>query len=103
MLSIPTHKTKSEHERLVYLAEEYEKKGYQVNLYPTDANLPESLRGFVVGLVAEAKGELVVADVRNREHLTRNGAEDLRALARKLEMLPNSRFDLVVFNPSLSK
>lgn len=101
MRSVPTNKTVSEHQRLMYLAEEYEKKGYQVSLYPTDARLPESLQGFCVGLVAEAaNGELIVADVRTREHLTRNGVEDLRTLAHKVEMLPNSYFDLVVVNPS---
>ena len=103
MLPIPPHKTSSEHQRLMYLAKEYQKRGYQVSVYPTDECLPELLQGFSVGLIATAEGKLVVADVRNREHLTLNGAADLRALARRVEMLPNSYFDLVVTNPRSSQ
>lgn len=94
-LSVSTHKTLSEHQRLVYLAEEYKKRGYRVSLYPTDEFLPESLHGFSVGLIAEAHGELVVGDVRTREHLTLNGSKDLRAIARQVAKIPNSYFDLV--------
>lgn len=85
----------------MYLAQEYQKKGYKVYLYPTDEVLPDVLQGHIVGLIAEGNGQLVVADVRNRQHLTLEGAADLRTLARKVEALPNSYFDLVVFNPKV--
>ncbi|MEM9003910.1 MAG: hypothetical protein AAGE59_10330 [Cyanobacteria bacterium P01_F01_bin.86] len=100
MLPVPTHKALSEHQRLMYMAKEYERRGYRVSLYPTDEVLPESLQGFLVGLIAESNDKLVVGDVRTREHLTLNGAKDLRAIARRVEKIPNSYFDLVVTNPA---
>ena len=100
MLPVESHKVLSEHQRLMYMAEEYKRRGYEVSLYPTDELLPKALHGFSVGLVAKASGSLVVGDVRNRKQLTLNGPKDLRAIARQVEKIPNSYFDLVVTNPA---
>lgn len=100
MLPVENHRALSAHQRLMYMAEEYKRRGYDVSVYPTDELLPDALHGFAVGLVARASGSLVIGDVRNREQLTLNGAKDLRAIARQVETIPNSYFDLVVTNPT---
>ena len=86
----------TEHQRLVLLAEEYRRRGYQVTVYPSKDLLPDSLRRFFVGLIAKAGEELILADVRIRENLTIGGAFDLKAIAQNVEALPNVTYELIV-------
>ncbi|MEO1297990.1 MAG: hypothetical protein AAFW75_19855 [Cyanobacteria bacterium J06636_16] len=86
----------TEHQRLVLLAEEYRRRGYQVALYPSKDLLPESLRRFFVGLIAEAGEQIILADVRIRENLTMGGEFDLSAIAEQVEALPNATYELIV-------
>lgn len=91
--------TPLEHRRLLRLAREYDRAGYDVQLYPPDEALPESLQGCAIALVAKGEHETLVADVRSRPNLTLNGAADLRKLVEKVELIPGWRFNLVVTNP----
>ena len=91
--------TPLEHRRLLRLAREYRRAGYEVMLYPADTDLPQVLHGCSIGLVAKSNAEVVVADVRSRHNLTLNGAADLRQLAEKVKTLPGWEFNLVVTNP----
>lgn len=92
-------KTPLEHRRLLRLAREYRRDGYDVTLYPVDEDLPEVLQGCSVGLVARSGDDVVVADTRSRDSLTLNGPADLRRLAEKVDTLPGWQFNLVVTNP----
>lgn len=92
-------KTPLEHRRLVRLAREYDRAGYEVLIYPDDESLPESLQGCLIGLMAKGQEETIVADVRSRPNLMLNGSADLRRLAEKVEALPGWQFNLVVTNP----
>jgi hypothetical protein len=91
--------TELEHRRLLRLAREYEKQGYQVLRYPSPEQLPEPLQGFSIALIAKGSDETIVVDVRSRPNLTLNGPADLRRLAEKVEELPGWRLNLVVTNP----
>ena len=91
--------TPLEHRRLLRLAREYRREGYDVVLYPTDKDLPQVLKECSIGLIAKSEEEVVVADVRSRPNLTLNGSADLRRLAEKVETLPGWQFNLVVTNP----
>lgn len=95
--------TPLEHRRLLRLAREYSRAGYEVMLYPVDEDLPQVLEGCSIGLVAKGKEEVVVADVRSRHNLTLNGSADLRQLAEKVETLPGWEFNLIVTNPRQPK
>ena len=95
--------TPLEHRRLLRLAREYSRTGYEVLLYPTDEQLPQVLKGCSIGLVAKGEGDVIVADVRSRQNLTLNGSADLRRLAEKVETLPGWEFNLVVTNPRQPK
>lgn len=92
-----------EHRRLLRLAREYDRAGYDVLLYPSDDVLPTVLQGCSIGLMAQGQDEVVIADVRSRQNLTLNGSADLRRLAEKVETLPGWRFNLVVTNPRNKK
>lgn len=91
--------TPLEHRRLLRLAREYDRAGYDVLLYPDDEALPASLRGCAIGLLAQSPAETIVADVRSRPNLTLNGAADLRRLTEKVNAIPGWQFNLVVTNP----
>lgn len=91
--------TPLEHRRLLRLAREYRRDGYDVVLYPGDEELPATLQGCSIGLVARGDEEVVVADVRSRPNLTLNGSADLRRLAEKVNSLTGWQFNLVVTNP----
>lgn len=91
--------TPLEHRRLLRLAREYDRAGYDVLLYPPAAALPATLQGCSIGLVAKGKDETIVVDVRSRPNLTLNGAADLRRLAEKVNTIPGWQFNLVVTNP----
>jgi len=91
--------TPLEHRRLLRLAREYDRAGYQVLLYPQDEALPDVLKGCAIALIAKGEDETIVADVRSRPNLTLNGSADLRRLVEKVESIPGWQFNLVVTNP----
>jgi len=91
--------TPLEHRRLLRLAREYRRAGYEVLVYPTDEDLPPVLQGCFIGLLAVKGDEVIVAEVRSRSNLTLNGPADLRRLAEKVETMPGWQFNLVVTNP----
>lgn len=95
--------TPLEHRRLLRLAREYDRAGYEVVLYPQSAALPEALQGCSIALLAKGQNETIVADVRSRANLTLNGAADLRRLVEKVESIPGWQFNLVVTNPRQPK
>lgn len=95
--------TPLEHRRLLRLAREYVRAGYEVSLYPQGDDLPDCLRGCAIALVAKKGHETVVADVRSRPNLMLNGAADLRRLVERVESIPGWQFNLVVTNPRQSK
>jgi hypothetical protein len=84
--------------RLALLSRDYQRRGYEVILHPTEDDLPQTLHGFKVGLLAFKGTEMVVADVRTRDQLTLNGHADLQKIAERVELLGAS-LDLVVINP----
>ena len=88
-----------EHRRLLTLAREYRQKGYVVTVNPAPADLPSALAKCQFDLIAEAPGRTIVVEVRSRDTLTLNGAEDLRRLTRLVEALPGWELELVVTNP----
>ena len=94
-----TFHTEREKQRLEELAREYQRRGYQVVILPTNDFLPDALQGFVIGIVATKGDELLLADVRSRDHLMLNGAADLPTIAKQIEQLPNATWELVVINP----
>ncbi|MEM1308919.1 MAG: hypothetical protein AAF892_16555 [Cyanobacteria bacterium P01_D01_bin.71] len=96
-------KTPLEHRRLLRLAREYDRAGYDVLVYPTDEALPESLQGCSVGLIAKGGDDTIVADVRSRDSLTLNGPADLRRLTEKVNAIPGWEFNLIVTNPRHSE
>jgi hypothetical protein len=91
--------TPLERRRLLRLAREYRRAGYEVMLYPQPESLPEVLQGCSIALVAKGNDETVVADVRSRPNLTQNGPADLRRLTENVESIPGWRFSLIVTNP----
>lgn len=95
--------TPLEHRRLLRLAREYRRDGYEVVLYPQDDDLPQVLKGCSIGLLAKGDEDVVVADARSRPNLTLNGPADLRRLAEKVGTLPGWQFNLVVTNPRSQK
>jgi NAD(P)-dependent dehydrogenase (short-subunit alcohol dehydrogenase family) len=95
--------TPLEHRRLLRLAREYARAGYDVLLYPQNDDLPESLQECSIALLAKRGDETIVADVRSRHNLTLNGADDLRRLVEKVEAIPGGQFNLVVTNPRQPK
>jgi hypothetical protein len=92
-------KTQSEHRRLLKLAREYRQQGYTVTLYPSLEDLPPALAGCAIDLIASSPAKTVAVEVRTRENLTLNGAEDLQTITKKVQQVPGWELELVVTNP----
>jgi REase_AHJR-like len=88
-----------QHQRLLKLAKEYRDQGYKVTLYPSAADLPPSLVGCALDLIAVKGKEAIAAEVRTKDSLTLNGSEDLKCIAEQIQRTPGWRFELVVTNP----
>ncbi|MBW4659317.1 MAG: hypothetical protein KME15_11630 [Drouetiella hepatica Uher 2000/2452] len=88
-----------EHQRLLRIAREYRQQGYAVTLYPSSEELPAALANCALDLIATSAAKTVVVEVRTRENLTLNGAEDLRTLTKQVQQVPGWEFELVVTNP----
>lgn len=98
-MSYPNHQPPLEHRRLLTLAREYRQKGYVVIINPAPADLPPALAKCQFDLIAEASDRTIVVEVRSRDTLTLNGAEDLRRMTRLVEEVPGWELELVVTNP----
>jgi uncharacterized protein YutE (UPF0331/DUF86 family) len=86
-----------ENQRLREVAREYRKRGYEVLVEPSPAQLPSFLAPFRIDLLARNDEETVVIEVRTQGSLT--SAPELDAIARVLQHRPQWRFELVVTNP----
>jgi hypothetical protein len=95
----PPNRSPLEHQRLLKLAREYRKQGYQVTLYPAPEDLPSPLAHCSLDLVARRDEKAIAAEVRTRESLTLNGPDDLRKLSESVKKIPGWEFELVITNP----
>lgn len=86
-----------EHQRLLEIAREYRRQGYDVTLDPTSDQLPDFLASFRLDMVAHHPQENVVVEVRSQESLTK--APELDAIAKAVQDKDDWRFELVVTNP----
>jgi hypothetical protein len=98
-MSYRNHQSSLEHRRVMKLAREYRKEGYEVTVYPEAAELPEILSKCPLDLIAKGADKVIAVEVRTRESLTLNGFEDLRRMAEKIKEIPGWIFELVVTNP----
>ena len=86
-----------EHQRLLEIAREYRRQGYNVTLAPTREQLPDFLVPFPVDMIAHHPQENVVVEVRSQESLAQ--APELDAIAQAVQRNDHWRFELVVTNP----
>jgi hypothetical protein len=93
------HQSSLEHRRVLTLAREYRKEGYEVTVYPKATELPEALSKCPLDLIARGTDRVIAVEVRTRESLTLNGFEDLRRIAENIKDIPGWIFELVVTNP----
>lgn len=79
------------------VAEDYRRRGYDVDVVPRGPRLPEFLRGFQPDLIARSSTESVVVEVKVG---TRTSvAERFRDVAERVNRQPGWRFSLVFVNP----
>jgi REase_AHJR-like protein len=79
------------------IAGDYRQRGYEVDVQPTGANLPDFLRGFRPDLIARSPGDNVVVEVKIG---TRTAVADrLRDVTERVSQEPGWRFSLVFANP----
>jgi hypothetical protein len=79
------------------VAEDYRRRGYEVEVEPSADVVPEFLRGLHPGLIARRPGDSVVVDVKVG---TRTSvAERFREIAERVNKEPGWRFSLVFANP----
>jgi Holliday junction resolvase len=86
-----------ERKRLVEIAREYRKLGYEVILEPKRSQLPEFLASFQPDMLAKNNIETVVVEVKSRETLSQSA--HMAALASVIQQHEGWRFELVVTNP----
>ena len=79
------------------VAEDYRRRGYDVDVVPTGPKLPEFLGGFQPDLIARSPADSVVVEVKVG---TRTSvAERLREVAERVNRQPGWRFSLVFVSP----
>src|SRR2546426_11333471 len=79
------------------VAEEYRRRGYDVDVVPRGPGLPEFLGDFQPDLIARSPSESVVVEVKVG---TRTSvAERFREVAERVNRQPGGRFSLVFVNP----
>ncbi len=79
------------------VADDYRRRGYEVDVEPSADAVPEFLRGLHPGLIARRPGDSVVVEVKVG---TRTSvAERLREIAERVNKEPGWRFSLVFANP----
>lgn len=91
-----------EHRRVLTLAREYRREGYEVTVYPDSDELPAALSRCSLDLIARGQGTVIAIEVRTRESLTLNGFQDLRRMTETIKQIPGWMFELVVTNPRQS-
>jgi hypothetical protein len=79
------------------VADDYRRRGYDVQVEPAGSALPEFLRGFHPDLIARKPGESVVVEVKIGTR--RSAAEQLREIAQRVNQQPGWRFSLVFVDP----
>ncbi|SRR6266581_909399 len=94
-----TQHIEAEAQRLREIAEEYQRKGYRVIVYPRNGDVPSFLQGHQLDLIAKGKGGNVVVEVaRSGDYAS---AQKSGELARAISARKNWRFELVVVaNPA---
>ena len=88
--------TEPEHKRLLDLAREYRKSGYEVVLKPNEQQLPDFIAPFRPDMIAWNKTETVVFEVKS--HKTLSSSPELRDIAKAVHGREGWRFELVVTN-----
>src|SRR5438552_414598 len=79
------------------VADDYRRRGYEVQVQPDANALPEFLLDFQPDLIARKPGESVIVEVKVG---TRTSvAEQLRGIAERVNQQPGWRFSLVFANP----
>jgi hypothetical protein len=91
------HTTVREHQRLLEVAREYRRRGYDVVIEPGPDQMPDFLASFRIDMLAHSAEESVIVEVRTQESLTQ--APELDRIARVIQDKPSWRFELVVTNP----
>jgi hypothetical protein len=79
------------------VADDYRRRGYDVEVEPSGAALPAFLRGFHPDLIARGPGESVVVEVKVGTRTS--AAERLREIVERVNREPGWRFSLVFANP----
>lgn len=98
-MSHKEHQTSREHQRVLQLAREYRRQGFEVTVQPNADDLPSTLVGCPIDLVAKGDDRVIAIEVRSRDTLTLNGSEDLRRMTDLIQQIPGWEFELVVTNP----
>ena len=79
------------------VAEDYRRRGYDVEVEPSGASLPEFLGEYRPDLIARGSGETVVVGVKVGTRMS--VAERLRDVVEQINRQPGWRFSLVFVNP----
>jgi uncharacterized protein YutE (UPF0331/DUF86 family) len=87
-----------EREKVLQLAAEYRKEGYEVFFHPSSDDLPDFLKGYRPDLVLKRGNESVIVEVRSRFSLNSPSTQYLRYLAQVVEEHSDWRFELVMTN-----
>lgn len=86
-----------ERQRLLEVAREYRRQGYDVTVAPTREQLPDFLAPFRLDMIAYHPKEKVVVEVRSQNSLKQ--APELDEIAKAVQDKTDWRFELVVTNP----
>ena len=79
------------------VAEDYRRRGYEVEVKPEGSSLPEFLGGFQPDLIARSPDESVVVEVKVGTRTS--AAERFRDIAERVGRQPGWRFSLVFVSP----
>jgi hypothetical protein len=80
------------------VAEDYRRRGYDVDVVPSGAHLPEFLGGYQPDIIARGADESVVVEVKVGTQTS--VAERFREIAERVNRQPGWRFSVVYINPS---
>ncbi len=89
--------TELERRRLLELAREYRKRGYDVITEPTKEQLPDFLATLQPDMIARNEQENVVFEVKSQQTLS--ASPELKDIAQAVQGKKGWRFELVVTNP----
>jgi len=80
------------------IAEDYRRRGYDVDVVPSGADVPEFLGGYQPDIIARGADESVVVEVKVGTQTS--VAERFREIAERINRQPGWRFSVVYVNPS---